>query len=460
MMSYHSIPYRRNPLFIGRERLLAELHTVFAGAAPTVKIVEVIGMPGVGKTEIALEYAYRSLDIYQAVIWLSASSYHQLAERISTLLSTFGIRLAWRTDEERATVFEHFRRWLRQYSSHVLLILDHCDDYTLVNAVLDEDIIGHILITNDALDTADKLKTVVVKPFDKEEGSLFLLRRACLLALNQPLQSASRAIRQAAFAIHREFGGHPLALDQAGAYVSEMGIRVAEYLPLYRQDRHTFLSRRGTPSASHPFSAYTVIAAMRGRGAYEMEKLLALYVRSELDCSNPYPRLSPTLLRDVAPDQSTLIAMRYELIRYFLLVPLNRSTWDLHPLVRTVMLEVLDERKASEQQWQQEATIYEPLNEDGIVQLLTQVQQMKKRRAILTHNDPEKMKLAYAIATTVFRLKHAVLPGTPERRKAQKGKIEQRYADLTIGDDAPLSDAFEQDVRQYAQELLALMEYR
>src|SRR5579859_550238 len=53
------VPYRRNPLFTGREALLAELHATFLANETTgVSIQTLSGLGGIGKTQIALEYAY------------------------------------------------------------------------------------------------------------------------------------------------------------------------------------------------------------------------------------------------------------------------------------------------------------------------------------------------------------------------------------------------------------------
>jgi hypothetical protein len=54
------VPYRRNPLFTGREALLSRLHATFlANETAGVSIQTLHGLGGIGKTQVALEYAYR-----------------------------------------------------------------------------------------------------------------------------------------------------------------------------------------------------------------------------------------------------------------------------------------------------------------------------------------------------------------------------------------------------------------
>jgi hypothetical protein len=57
-----SVPFRRNPLFTGREEILERIRHAFnldAGAASTSPLV-LSGLGGIGKTQIAIEYAYRA----------------------------------------------------------------------------------------------------------------------------------------------------------------------------------------------------------------------------------------------------------------------------------------------------------------------------------------------------------------------------------------------------------------
>jgi len=56
-----NVPYARNPVFTGRERLLAELTKALQMGNPTAQSQPqaLSGLGGIGKTQIAVEYAYR-----------------------------------------------------------------------------------------------------------------------------------------------------------------------------------------------------------------------------------------------------------------------------------------------------------------------------------------------------------------------------------------------------------------
>ncbi len=465
MRTYYAIPYKRNPLFTGREHLLADLDTFFVRRPSLpLKLVAVIGMPGIGKTELALEYAYRQRKRYRAIIWLDARGDEPLAQQIVQVLKSFGVVLPGHQNDER--IFQLFRTWLRQ--SHFLLIVDQVDTERLLNDLLDEEMQGHVIITRSSRKLTGAWNIVMIEPFDEQESTHFLLRRAGLLAPHKQLAPVSSAERQAAEALHREFGGHPLALDQAGAYVSETGSSLAEYLRRYRRNPRVLLERRGTASATHPFPAYSVIAAMRQGAAYWAQELLFLYGDNRLDCSDPSPRLPSTLrvssaLREeMKASPSSLRELRAILIQQFLLVPLTDAPgrWGIHPLVRTVMKLVKADEKEQARLGRAQEDLYEPLDEEGLVHLLLEVQRKQHRLATLQRGSDEAMELARAITTTLVRLRRAVLPASRKKRERAWARLEGRYGELAFGKDAPLTTASQDDLRRYAQELLSIMEYR
>ena len=97
-------PFREIPLFVDRENTLRDLRNTFTTDKATAPIQQAIrGLCGIGKTQCALEYAYRYRDNYQAVLWTNANSektlvagfvtiatccnYQRKTPRIKTLLS-------------------------------------------------------------------------------------------------------------------------------------------------------------------------------------------------------------------------------------------------------------------------------------------------------------------------------------------------------------------------------------
>ncbi len=71
-----SLERARNHQFVGRQKTLSLLHEMLTGSTNRKgpNIVVLYGIGGVGKTEIAVEYAYRSRKTYQSVFWVDGSS--------------------------------------------------------------------------------------------------------------------------------------------------------------------------------------------------------------------------------------------------------------------------------------------------------------------------------------------------------------------------------------------------
>src|SRR5215469_10711517 len=65
-----NVPYRRNPFFTGREDIFTHLRDVLSAEDQPVALTQthaISGLGGIGKTQTAIEYAYRYRDNYQAV---------------------------------------------------------------------------------------------------------------------------------------------------------------------------------------------------------------------------------------------------------------------------------------------------------------------------------------------------------------------------------------------------------
>jgi tetratricopeptide (TPR) repeat protein len=249
------LPDARNQFFTGRSQILDDLHHVLASEGK----VALSGMGGMGKTQTAVEYAYRHRGEYRAVLWAKADNEESLKAGYATIASN--LNLPEKDETDKTLVTAAVKRWLERHPDW-LLILDNADDLKLVSDLLRRQWGGHVLLTTRAHATGgiSRIDTLEMTP---EEGTLFLLRRAKVIGVNDALGAATVDEQELASEITRELGGLPLALDQAGAFIEEEQRSLAEYLELYRREGTDLRAARGGIIADHEPATITFSLAFR-----------------------------------------------------------------------------------------------------------------------------------------------------------------------------------------------------
>jgi tetratricopeptide (TPR) repeat protein len=238
-----NVEHPRNPFFTGREQVLEDLNRELTSNGKAA----LSGMGGVGKTQTAVEYAYRHRTEYGAVLWAKADGEDSLKAGLAALAGKLNLPEKDETDRDKAVAAA--RRWL-EANEGWLLILDNADDLRLVSDLLLRESRGHVLLTTRAHATGAVGK-VEITEMPPEEGALFLLRRSKLITLADALGAVTEADRVAATEVVREVDGLPLALDQAGAFIEEMSSSPGEYLELYRSEGEKLRRERGALSTDH-----------------------------------------------------------------------------------------------------------------------------------------------------------------------------------------------------------------
>lgn len=210
-----------NPHFTGRGAELAELARGLTGGS-AVTVHSVHGLGGVGKTQLAAEYAHAHAADYEVAWWVAAEEAALIPDQFAGLARQLGLDPATEPDLVRAQVHDRLREvagWL--------LVFDNADDADAVRPWLPaapqpSGVPGHVLVTTrrsgfGALGAVLKLDVISLPDAVR-------LLRTRVPGLDQAIGEEIAA----------ELGRLPLALEQAAAYMDRAGLSGAEYLDLLR----------------------------------------------------------------------------------------------------------------------------------------------------------------------------------------------------------------------------------
>jgi tetratricopeptide (TPR) repeat protein len=208
---------RRAPHFTGRAALLSTLRerlNVPVGAPGRVQAL--LGMGGVGKSAIALEYAHRFASDYDVVWWVTASEPEAARESLARLAREFGPDAA----PEDGEGWESLRRslWRGEPYDRWLLILDDAGEPGRLREFVPDTGHGHVLITSQHSAWDREAQPLDVIEFDRPE-SMALLGERLPRARAADLDRLAEAL-----------GDLPMALDHVAASLRTAPVTVAEFV--------------------------------------------------------------------------------------------------------------------------------------------------------------------------------------------------------------------------------------
>ena len=217
----------RNKNFTGRAEILERLGRRAGVSKPAVLLSKdslpqaLQGLGGVGKTAVAIEYAYRYAADYDLVCWIRAdqallirSSLAGLAEPLGLPApSASGIDLTTQAVLDALRRGEPYSRWL--------LIFDNADQPEGLLPFIPSGGPGDVLITSRNQRWDPVVETIPLDVFERAESVQFLLKRV-----------PKRLAEADAGKLAESLGDLPLALEQAGGVLFESLMPVDEYLRL------------------------------------------------------------------------------------------------------------------------------------------------------------------------------------------------------------------------------------
>ena len=225
----------RNPGFTGRGGLLAAVRErLLAGDRAVVQAFQ--GMGGVGKTQLATEYAYLFAGAYDLAWWVNAEQAGLIGDQFAALGAALGCGPAGAgTEAVRSAVLGELRgggAWL--------LVFDNAESPADVRPWLPGGG-GHVLITSRERNWAEIAAPVEVDVLARNESVTLLRDRIAGL-------DPADADRLAG-----HLGDLPLAVAQAAGFMAETGTPVTRYLELLRTHAGRLLDYP-VPGSSYPVS--------------------------------------------------------------------------------------------------------------------------------------------------------------------------------------------------------------
>jgi tetratricopeptide (TPR) repeat protein len=337
-----NVPFRRNPNFTGRTELLRELHAALSSGRAAAVTQAISGLGGVGKTQLAVEYAYRHASDYALVWWLRSEDSATLTGDYAQLAGP--LDLPMKGDKDQGLLVKGVKRWL-EANKGWLLIFDNAEQPEDLKDYLPQVGSGHIIVTSRNTNWRRIGETLPVEVLPREQAIRLLLRRS----------GSKEADRDAAANLAEELGDLPLALEQAAAYVDETACTMRRYLELLSTHRKDVLSRKGV-GQDYPASVATTweISFQRleqeSPAATELLNLCAFLAPDAIPLDllaegrkHLSERLSRMLANPVATDELKAALRRYSLAE------VKGDNITLHRLVQVVTRNRMAEEQT--EQW-------------------------------------------------------------------------------------------------------------
>jgi hypothetical protein len=235
-----TVPLERNARFTGRASQLAAIARRLR-ADGVLAVCALKGLGGVGKTQLALEYAHRHRHDYDLVAWIRAEDAGTIDADLAALATPLGLPEAAAPEDHRR--IRAVREWLETHD-HWLLVLDNVVEPRTIRSYLPRNAAGHVLITSRHQSWHDLARSVDVDVLSDDEAVELLLAGSGSADADTARELASL------------LGRLPLALEEAAAYARTTGRTLRDYASLFREHQGRLLAS-GPPAADYPVTLRT-----------------------------------------------------------------------------------------------------------------------------------------------------------------------------------------------------------
>ncbi|KAJ5903254.1 hypothetical protein N7504_005637 [Penicillium tannophilum] len=228
---YFSVPFPENNTYCGREELLIRIHECLRPSAPGTQdklmFFVLCGLGGSGKSQVALQYAYRYRDSFEACFWITCDTNVKITQGFVEIARKLRLDVHGHSQAHHVV-----RDWLCENGTNCLIILDNAESPMALEDYIPPTTKGSLLLTSQ--DQTWLIQEFITKgerlgPFSKAEGVRLL--RLLLQRVNMSVSDKE------AGEIVDEMGALPLAVRQVGSYITTTSTDPASFLTSYRDTR-------------------------------------------------------------------------------------------------------------------------------------------------------------------------------------------------------------------------------
>ena len=256
----HNLPFPANPLFTGRRAEMETLKRSLSGQieTPTLRTVVVQGMGGVGKTQLAVQYAWDYINEFDVLLWVRAESPETLESSLASLAPL--LKLPEANLNKQPIQVQAVLAWLRD-RKRWLIIADNVNTNASAIAVREwllAGVSGAVLITSRLQTWPPNIPGLSLEVFSTEEAVDYLLARC----RDQNHHAGEKTDAQP---LANELGCLPLALEQAASFVVELRWTFSEYQKEFQKARAEFLREHSEGSTNYPASVAETFSITTGQ---------------------------------------------------------------------------------------------------------------------------------------------------------------------------------------------------